>query len=127
MPESAPRLLIRPHQPTGAHVSVVALTGELDALTSAELREAVAGLAVRRERPAHLLLDLTGVTHCDNASLYTLLGICQALHLVGITVTLTNVGGPVLERIRSNSLDQRLPLAARLRNRSAPAGPGDGT
>lgn len=61
------------------------LAGELDIDTSASLREYLAGLAARS--PGGLLvLNLSGITFCDSASLYTLLGIRQALSVAGIEV-----------------------------------------
>ncbi|MGW0537183.1 STAS domain-containing protein [Streptomyces sp. NPDC003032] len=91
---------------------MVALTGELDFSTSADLREAVTLLATRPETRGRLVLDLSGVTYCDSASLYTLLGICQALYPVGITVTLTAASPEVWACIRRNALEERFPVEA---------------
>ncbi|MDQ1041615.1 anti-anti-sigma factor [Streptomyces sp. V3I8] len=114
------RLLITQHQPAGT-VAAVALTGELDASTSSDLGETVSRLAAQPARPLRLCLclclclDLTGVTHCDSASLYTLLGICQALDLTGITVTITAAGPAVLSAVDRHTLEKRLPLQAVLK------------
>ncbi|MFE9687179.1 STAS domain-containing protein [Streptomyces sp. NPDC006285] len=64
------------------------LEGELDADTSPRLRE---NLAVLAERSASglLVLDLSGITFCDSAGLYTLLGVRQVLPLAGIEVVFT--------------------------------------
>ncbi|MDQ1035352.1 anti-anti-sigma factor [Streptomyces sp. V3I8] len=133
MPESRePRLLITQHQPARA-VATVALTGELDVSTSSDLRETVSLLAAQPARPVRLCLDLTGVTHCDNASLYTLLGICQALDLTGITVTITAASPTVLTAVHHHALEKRLPIDAAPHRLRSPAqehpgtGPGAGS
>ncbi|WP_413759538.1 STAS domain-containing protein [Streptomyces sp. MMBL 11-3] len=110
MSVSGSRLLITELQPAAGADAVVLLAGELDTVTSADLREAVTGLAARRTRPARLVLDLSGVTYCDNASLYTLLGICHALGMVGITVVITGTAAVVREALHRNRLAERLPM-----------------
>lgn len=63
------------------------LTGELDVDTAAGLRETLAALT-SRSTAGRLVLDLSGITFCDTASLYTLLGVREALPLAGIEVLL---------------------------------------
>ncbi|GAB2945072.1 STAS domain-containing protein [Streptomyces heilongjiangensis] len=85
------------------------LAGELDIDTSTSLREYLAALAARS--PGGLLvLNLSGITFCDSAGLYTLLGIRQALSVAGIEVQVAELsaatraaaeraGPPVLRRV----------------------------
>ncbi|MGW0747668.1 STAS domain-containing protein [Streptomyces sp. NPDC002817] len=61
------------------------LAGELDADTAPGLREDLAVLAARSSGGL-LVLNLSGVTFCDSAGLYTLLGIRQTLPLADIDV-----------------------------------------
>ncbi|MFI2040492.1 STAS domain-containing protein [Streptomyces bottropensis] len=64
------------------------LGGELDADTAPGLREDLAVLAARSTEGL-LVLDLSGITFCDSAGLYTLLGIRQTLPLADIEVLFT--------------------------------------
>ncbi|MFI6088168.1 STAS domain-containing protein [Streptomyces sp. NPDC051218] len=121
-----PRLVIQQgHDQAGSGI-MVALTGELDGSTSADLREAVVLLAAQPQIRGRLLLDLSAVTYCDNASLYTLLGICEALDLVGICVALTAVSPAVGTCIHRNALEERLPVGAVLDAISGAANEGSG-
>jgi anti-anti-sigma factor len=63
------------------------LTGELDVDTAAGLRETLATLT-SRSTAGRLVLDLSGITFCDTASLYTLRGVREALPLAGVEVLL---------------------------------------
>ncbi|MFH8410915.1 STAS domain-containing protein [Streptomyces sp. NPDC018019] len=72
-----PRLTVRP-RPGAGGVTELQLVGELDVRTVRLLCEAtVTHLKTGQRR---LRLDLSGVTWCDDASLYTLLGIRSAVH-----------------------------------------------
>ncbi|MDX2757121.1 STAS domain-containing protein [Streptomyces europaeiscabiei] len=64
------------------------LGGELDADTAPGLREDLAVLAARSTEGL-LVLNLSGITFCDSAGLYTLLGIRQTLPLADIDVLFT--------------------------------------
>ncbi|MFJ9086898.1 MULTISPECIES: STAS domain-containing protein [unclassified Streptomyces] len=55
---------------------ILRLAGELDYLTAPTLCDTVAHIMAAGHR--HLFLDLSAITWCDNASLYTLLGIRSA-------------------------------------------------
>ncbi|MGW0571493.1 STAS domain-containing protein [Streptomyces tauricus] len=70
------------------------LAGELDADTSPRLREDLAVLAAR-SAGGLLVLDLSGITFCDSAGLYTLLGIRQTLPVAGVEVMLTQAGAVI--------------------------------
>ncbi|MFF9059678.1 STAS domain-containing protein [Streptomyces sp. NPDC014882] len=67
------------------------LAGELDADTAPGLREELAALAARSAGGV-LVLDLSGITFCDSAGLYTLLGISRTLPLADIDVLFTGAG-----------------------------------
>ncbi len=85
------------------------LFGELDADTARALCEAV--VAVMASGRCHLAFDLSGITWCDNASLYTLLGIRSALQYADGSLTLTVVSTPILTAMDRTGLRPRPPLA----------------
>ncbi|MET9563793.1 STAS domain-containing protein [Streptomyces tauricus] len=64
------------------------LAGELDADTSPRLRENLAEL-VGCSAGGLLVVNLSGITFCDSAGLYTLLGIRETLPLAGVEVVFT--------------------------------------
>ncbi|MFI5685574.1 STAS domain-containing protein [Streptomyces sp. NPDC051636] len=97
--------------PAGESGVLVCLSGELDVDTADGLREVIVELALRPEDHRHLLLDLSEIAYCDNASLFTLLGICSALQAVGIQAVITKTGAAVRTRINHTDLADRLPLA----------------
>ncbi|MDN3270423.1 STAS domain-containing protein [Streptomyces sp. MA15] len=79
------------------------LDGELDADTAATLRDDLAVLSAR-SAVASLVLDLSGVTFCDLASLYTLRGICRTLPLAGVDVRLVEPSAAVRTAARRAGL-----------------------
>ncbi|MFK4069858.1 STAS domain-containing protein [Streptomyces sp. NPDC029674] len=83
--EPQPRLVIR-HVPAGRSVVLVCLAGELDVDTVTSLREAIVQAASWPEGDRLLLLELSNLTYCDNAGVFTLLGICQAMDAAAVTV-----------------------------------------
>ncbi|MFD3572286.1 STAS domain-containing protein [Streptomyces sp. NPDC058644] len=107
--DTQPRMALR-HLPTSPTVVQIYLTGELDPDITALLRETIVYLASRPDDHRWLLLDLSALTYCDNTGLYTLLGICQALDAVGITVTITETGTIARAAINRAGLQHRLPL-----------------
>lgn len=62
--------------------------GELDADTATGLRENLAAL-VARSSGGLLVLCLSGITFCDTAGLYALLGIRRTLPLADVDVLFT--------------------------------------
>ncbi|MEW2265485.1 STAS domain-containing protein [Streptomyces sp. NPDC047853] len=91
----ATRLRVRFETGRGpSRVRHLLLDGELDVDTAAALRDDLAVLAARSSA-ASLVLNLSGVTFCDLASLYTLRGICQTLPLVGVDVRLVEPSAAV--------------------------------
>ncbi|MGW7079733.1 STAS domain-containing protein [Streptomyces sp. NPDC054866] len=76
------------------------------------LVEAIVQVASLRHDHRRLRLDLSALTYCNNAGVFTLLGICQALDAVGITVSIP-WSGPITDRaIAQAGLQHRLPLQA---------------
>ncbi|MEV5595307.1 STAS domain-containing protein [Streptomyces sp. NPDC052496] len=81
-----PRLTVRTRRDAGG-ATELGLVGELDVRTVRLLCDVtVAHLKSGRRR---LRLDLSGITWCDNASLYTLLGIRGAVHAAQGSLELT--------------------------------------
>ncbi|MFI1412381.1 STAS domain-containing protein [Streptomyces sp. NPDC020707] len=85
------------------------LAGELDADTSPGLREDLASLAAR-SADGVLVLNLSDITFCDSAGLYTLLGIRQALSVAGVDVLFAHVGTVVRAAAHRAGLSAHLPL-----------------
>lgn len=104
-----PRLVIR-QVPAGRSVVWICLDGELDPDTTGWLREAIVQVASSPQEHRRLVLDLSGLTHCDGAGLFTLLGICQALDAVNIKVAIARTGPITDAAIERAGLRQRLPL-----------------
>ncbi|MGW7080431.1 STAS domain-containing protein [Streptomyces sp. NPDC054871] len=107
--DAEPRLVIR-HGHATRSVVLICLAGELNLNTTAQLREAIVQVVSRPRERRSLVLDLSALTHCDNAGLFTLLGICQALEVVGITVSIAWTGDVADAAIEQADLLDRLPL-----------------
>lgn len=109
MEDVGPRLVIR-RVPTARSMVLICLFGELGPDTTALLREAIVQVAARPRDHRRLVLDLSALTYCDNAGPFALLGICQALDAVGITVTIPWTGPVADAAIERTDLQGRLPL-----------------
>ncbi|GAA3082553.1 STAS domain-containing protein [Streptomyces rectiviolaceus] len=109
--DTDPRLVLRPVQ-ASPYAVMICLSGELDSHTTVLLSEVIAQTASRRDDHTRLLLDLSALTYCDNAGLFTLLGICQALNAVGINISIPWTGTIADEAIALAGLQHRLPLRA---------------
>ncbi|WP_409240566.1 STAS domain-containing protein [Streptomyces sp. PA5.6] len=96
--------------PESRSVVLIRLSGELDRDTADLLREAVVRVAAEPGEERRLSLDLSDLTYCDTAGLFTLLGICQALDTIGIKVWITKVGPVACVAISRAGLQYRLPL-----------------
>ncbi|MEU2561524.1 STAS domain-containing protein [Streptomyces longispororuber] len=107
--ESAPRLVAR-HVPAGRSTVLMCLSGELDLDTTALLRDEVVRVASRPRDHRVLLLELSALTYCDNAGLYALVGVCQALASIGIAVGVIETGVVTRAAIDRAGLAERLPL-----------------
>ncbi|MGW0608825.1 STAS domain-containing protein [Streptomyces sp. NPDC002644] len=106
------RLRVRP-APGHEHAPAVRLLldGELDRDTAATLREDLAVLAARSSAHA-VTLDLSGVTFCDLASLYTLLSVRRTMPLLGVEVRLAEPSAAVRTAARRADLVTELGLDA---------------
>ncbi|MGX1564675.1 STAS domain-containing protein [Streptomyces sp. NPDC055509] len=103
---SDPRLTIQPIRPPSGGTLTLALTGELDVHSVASLCDiAVTSVesGVRRLR-----LDMTGVTVCDNGSLYMLLGLQHALRATGGALAIATTSTPVESTLTANGLSHLL-------------------
>ncbi|MGW5868622.1 STAS domain-containing protein [Streptomyces sp. NPDC055239] len=100
----------------------LALTGELDTDSIPALCELTSKVLTEGSR--HLIMDLTGVTRCDDASLFTVLGIRQAVHHAGGSLILANPSPSVQNTLARSALRDQLPyhdiLAPGPPRRSAP-------
>ncbi|MEU6387934.1 STAS domain-containing protein [Streptomyces sp. NPDC046939] len=86
-----------------------ALTGELDTGSICALCEATSQVLAEGSR--HLFVDLSAVTRCDNATFYTLLGMRDALHQAGGSLTLANPSRCVADALSLSAVRDRLPLS----------------
>ncbi|MFC8130784.1 STAS domain-containing protein [Streptomyces sp. NPDC057302] len=104
--DAGERLAVR-HMPVGRSATLISLSGELDRDMAPVLREAVVQVALRPGDRRRLLLDLSAVTYCGDAGLFTLLGVCHALDAVGIRAGIV-AAGPVTRRAinRAGLLDR---------------------
>ncbi|KOT87229.1 hypothetical protein ADK86_36765 [Streptomyces sp. NRRL F-5755] len=82
------------------------LTGEFDVHTVNSLSDTIVTLIESDTRC--LRLDLSGVTWCDNGSLYTLLGLKEAVGAADGYLALSWTGWPVAQAIARNRLWQLL-------------------
>ncbi|WP_030261382.1 STAS domain-containing protein [Streptomyces violens] len=92
--------------PTLAKLAVV---GVLDGDSVSGLCDATAAVMAGGKR--HLRLDLSGVTSCDNAGLYTLLGVQSALRSMGGSLVLLRPSMTVHSGLRAARLHLRLVIA----------------
>ncbi|MET8469083.1 STAS domain-containing protein [Streptomyces sp. NPDC006422] len=84
------------------------LFGELDVINIGKLSDTVVRELESGHR--HLLLDLDGITYCDNGSLFTLVGIRHAASHVGGSLALTVASECVREALASSGLTDLLPF-----------------
>ncbi|MFF3493272.1 STAS domain-containing protein [Streptomyces sp. NPDC002795] len=93
---------------TPDYFMTLALDGELDTGSIpafCELASQVLG-----EGSRHLIMDLSLVTRCDNGSFFTVLGIREAIHHAGGSLTLANPSRCVRLTLSRSVLRDRLPL-----------------
>ncbi|WP_369214770.1 STAS domain-containing protein [Streptomyces flavofungini] len=95
--------------PAEQHRVQLRLGGELDFATVPTLCGAVVDLIADGHR--HLLLNLSAITWCDNASLYTLLGIRSSLQNAEGSLALTAASPAIRRALDRTGLSPRLPLA----------------
>ncbi|WP_447034937.1 STAS domain-containing protein [Streptomyces sp. DSM 118878] len=104
-----------PHQrltieeaPAERHRVLLRLGGELDFATVPTLCGTVVDLMADGHR--HLRLNLSAITWCDNASLYTLLGIRSALENADGSLALIEASPAVRRALDRTGLSPRLPV-----------------
>jgi anti-anti-sigma factor len=102
---------------------LIALLGELDVHTSSQLREAVV-TAVRPGSTRLVRLDLSEVTYCDAGGLYSLLGVTDALEMIGVPAEITSTSPAVRAVLDTTDLGARLPLRRTTDGRGDDLGPG---
>lgn len=86
-PRGGQRLTLRRVPAGPCFLMTLHVTGELDSASIPALCELVS--VVLAEGSRHVTLVLYGVTQCDNASFYVLLGVRQALHQAGGSLSLS--------------------------------------
>lgn len=93
---------------TPDYFMTLSLDGELDTGVIPALCELTS--RVLSEGSRHLIMDLSQVSRCDNASFFTVLGIRQALHHAGGSLTLANPSRCVRLALARSVLRDLLPL-----------------
>ncbi|MEV0322480.1 STAS domain-containing protein [Streptomyces sp. NPDC050658] len=101
-------LTIHKSSPDGAAISTLVLVGELEIVSIGKFREFVIQALERADR--HLELDLSGITRCDEGSLYAVLGMCQATHHAGGSLAITAASTPVRDALHRTGLDRVLTI-----------------
>ncbi|MFE0103315.1 STAS domain-containing protein [Streptomyces sp. NPDC059009] len=107
-PRGGQRLLLRRVPAGPCHSMTLYVTGELDSASVPVLCELVS--VVLAEGSRHVTLVLHGVTQCDNASFYVLLGVRQALHHAGGSLSLSRPSTEVRLAFERSLLRQVFPL-----------------
>lgn len=102
------RLTLERTPVTPGHFMTLSVAGELDTGSIPALCELTS--QVLGEGSRHLIMDLSEVTHCDNASFFTLLGIREAAHHAGGSLTLANPSPCVRLALTHSVLRDLLPF-----------------
>jgi anti-anti-sigma factor len=115
--ETVRRLQVRQAE-QGPGGILLRVSGELDVHTGPQLREAI-GRAVPELTGGDLEVDLSDVAFCDAGGLYTLLGVSDALHMIGVSLLITRTSPSVEAVLDSTGSLTRLPLRDTARDRPA--------
>jgi anti-anti-sigma factor len=89
-------------------VGIITVAGEVDSSNAAELRDIF--LAVLREEPQSLVLDLAELTFIDSSGLGALISANREANVQFGTVTIRNPSAFVLRLLEETGLDQRLTI-----------------
>ncbi|GAA2274891.1 hypothetical protein GCM10010145_51390 [Streptomyces ruber] len=116
------RLVIHDIPVAEGRIARLRLFGELDRDTVQDLCDRVVDVVVGGGRSS-VVLDVSSITWCDNASLFTLLGIHSALQCTGGGLTLVSVGSPVGRALDRTGLHRRLSVDSRGHSRPLRPGP----
>ncbi|MDG4856914.1 STAS domain-containing protein [Streptomyces sp. T-3] len=100
--------IVRSAEVWPGHDLALSLMGELDADTVSAVCDAT--VSVMSSGGRRIVVDLSGVTLCDNASLYTLLGIRHALRHAAGELTLIAASESVRLALRRTGLQELLPM-----------------
>ncbi|WP_214104045.1 STAS domain-containing protein [Acrocarpospora catenulata] len=103
--DPSPLGLAGPSAPT-----IIRLSGDIDILTSPELRQRLT--STLSYSTSLLILDLSGVTFCDASGLSVLVGIQNRARTMGITLALTAPRPSMSQLLRNTGLDRSLPMVA---------------
>ncbi|GAA1003684.1 anti-sigma factor antagonist [Acrocarpospora pleiomorpha] len=101
----SPLGVVSPSAPT-----IIRLSGDIDILTSPELRRRLT--STLRYSTSLLILDLSGVSFCDASGLSVLVGIKNRARTMGITLALTGPRPSMSRLLRITGLDRSLPMVA---------------
>ncbi|RII13694.1 STAS domain protein [Streptomyces sp. YIM 130001] len=101
-------LSVRQASPDCALFCMFAFSGELDVTSVGTFADTVVRSLEQGGR--HFCLDLSGLTWCDNGSLFTLLGIRNAANHAGGSLSCTAVSTPVREALYRTGLNELLPV-----------------
>lgn len=88
--------------------AVINMTGQLSAMSTADLKEAVTAILDGGQN--HILLELSGVDFIDSSGLGAVIGGLKAARLVGGDLRLVAPGTQVTMILRLTNLDQILPV-----------------
>ncbi|MFK4066268.1 STAS domain-containing protein [Streptomyces sp. NPDC029674] len=102
------QLVIHRTSPDAHHSVTLTLVGELDVGSISEFCDIV--VRTLRSDGRHLMVDLDGITYCDNGSLYTILGIRHATDHVGGSLAITAASAPVHNALHHNGLHRVLTI-----------------
>lgn len=87
---------------------VLAVGGELDVVTTAGLRDQIAGILNGATVP--VIVELSGVSFCDASGLAMLIGAQRRARLLDLTVAMSEPSREVSELLRVSGLDHALTM-----------------
>lgn len=105
----------------GGRERVLALRGELDYASAAQLREAADAVLAGPQPPALVVLDCSALEFCDSSGINVLIGMHQRLEARGGVLRLAGVPGSVTRVFTLTGLDQVIGLYGTVADASAPA------
>ncbi|TXJ79130.1 anti-sigma factor antagonist [Streptomyces lavendulae] len=105
----------------GGRERVLALRGELDYASAAQLQEAADAVLAGPQPPALVVLDCSALEFCDSSGINVLIGMHQRLEARGGVLRLAGVPGSVTRVFTLTGLDQVIGLYGTVADASAPA------
>jgi anti-sigma B factor antagonist len=122
-PHPATQFLAVTAHPAPPAATVLTVCGEVDALTSTQLRDHLL-LHLRRDTVPHVIVDLTGVSFFAAAGLTVLVNARQAAVAAGIRLCLVASTRPVLLPLRITGVDGMFDISPDLTHALLRAGCG---